>query len=116
MSAPSQLVLLLILWVLCAQYVLNLIYWLVLRTSLARAQPTSERITFGEQLDAMAGAVPRGFLIVYAVFFTAFIAVSGFVVFRAKAWDIMTVTGLVFGLGGAYFFAMLAKRRKTKQY
>lgn len=115
-SAPLTAVVVFALYLLCAQYIYTLIYWLMLRSSLADGQPTSERITVGERFNAFAMIVPRGVLIFYAVFLAALLLLLGYVALRAKIWDLTLLASLVlFGGSIAGVLALLAAKRRAKQ-
>lgn len=89
-ARPSALIAF-VLYGVCAQYVLNVYYWLILRRPLADAQPTSERITFGERFNTTAQILPRGFLIFYAAFFALLILLFGYVPIKTKTWDLLSL-------------------------
>jgi len=115
-SMPLSAVAILALCLLAAQYAWTSIYWLMLRRSLAKAQPTSERIAFGERFNVVATAAPRGFLIFYAASFAALLVFYGYVAFRMKIWDWSAPAMMILAAGGiALFLALLAAKRRAKQ-
>jgi hypothetical protein len=98
-----------------AQCVLNAYCWLALRTLLANAQPTSERITFGDRFNARAAIAPTGMLIFCGLLFAALVPLFGFQVLTSKDWDIVSLGGmLIVGCALVYILAMLAAKRRAK--
>ncbi|MGB9367432.1 MAG: hypothetical protein WCE79_15600 [Xanthobacteraceae bacterium] len=115
-SSPLSAALIVALGILALQYALALAYWLLLRKPLSEAQPTSERITFGEQFEAIAGTVPRALLIFYAVFFCALMVFFGYGAFRTGMGDLTSLTAIILlGVPAAAIIAALVVRRRARQ-
>jgi hypothetical protein len=115
--SPLGILLVFVLYGVFAQCVLNAYYWLALRTLLANAQPTSERITFGHRLNALAAIVPTGMLIFYGLLFAALVPLFGFQVLMSRDWDIVSLGSmLIVGCAAVYVLAMLAAKRRAKQF
>lgn len=115
-SAPLTSVSIFAACLLCLQYIWTLAYWLMLRSSLSTAQPTSVRITVYERFNAVAGAAPRGFLIFYLVFFVLLLVLFGHSALKPNVGILASLGGLSLAAGGLVVFVMLLlANRRAKQ-
>jgi hypothetical protein len=114
-SAPLATAAILVVGVLLVQYLLTLVHWLMLRTSLGGTQPTSERITVGERFNAIARAAPRGFLRFYAVFFTGLLAFFINGAFRVRNLDLWLLPSVVLAAGGIIVMLLLLRAKHRAQ-
>ena len=116
-NSPLGMLLVFVLYGVFAQCVLKAYYWLALRTLLANAQPTSARITFGDRLNARAAIASTGMLIFYGLLFAALVPLFGFQVLTSKDWGIVALGSmLIVGCAAVYVLAMLAAKRKARQF
>jgi hypothetical protein len=96
------------------QAVLSVFYWLALRSTLAEARPTRERITFTDRLNALAAMTPMATLILGCLLFITLCAFSAYELW--KTWTVGSLLGMVFmGLITLYVCAMLTAKLRAKQ-
>ena len=98
------------------QVVLNVYHWLLLRSTLADARRTGERITFIERLKVFAAMTPTTMLIAAGLVFWWGFGISAFEVFIWEKWNTSSLVLMVLGgLSALYICAMLTVKLKAGQ-
>ena len=93
---------------------INAYFWWTLRPLLVGVPQTTERITWGERLRALAAVVPTQGLIFFAILLASLFALLAYSTLTSGRWDIdgLIATPLL-GLTLAYCLALLSAKRKA---
>jgi hypothetical protein len=97
-----------------AQAVINVALWLLLRSILAGARPTRERITFTERLNASAAMMPTALLLLASLVLIPGFGLIAYEVFVLKKNIGSLVVAVLAAPFVLYICAMLAVKLKAK--